>query len=383
MALDIHSLMVAYTVNVCAVAIALSLALGLRAGRAALAAQVGVVAHALGWLCLIASGDHRGHWLDPLLSTLAMAAMSISLLLLLQAVRLWRGGAPLPTRLCAVALVMPALYALGFSHYPWRVGLANGVLAAQMLWVAVEAARPGATGSWRWRGLICVSMGTMALVTLWRGVLGAFFTEAYPTFQSPHPVNLVGALANNAATLLTALAVLAAFREEAEAQLRELAITDGLTQVLNRRAWNERAEVLLADARRYGHPLIVLMIDLDHFKQINDRRGHAVGDKALQLIAAMLREELRSGDLVGRYGGEEFCVMLSHTREAAALTFDQRLRQKLRQRSQAELGFVLEYSVGLSSQQLKDRRLEDLLRRADAALYEAKRAGRNQLVMAP
>jgi diguanylate cyclase (GGDEF)-like protein len=125
------------------------------------------------------------------------------------------------------------------------------------------------------------------------------------------------------------------------------------------------------------------MIDLDHFKQINDRRGHAVGDKALQLIAAMLREELRSGDLVGRYGGEEFCVMLLHTREAAALTFDQRLRQKLRQRSQAELGFVLEYSVGLSSQQLKDRRLEDLLRRADAALYEAKRAGRNQLVMAP
>jgi len=88
MALDIHSLMVAYTVNVCAVAVALSLALGLRASRAALAAQAGVVTHALGWLCLIASGDHRGHWLDPLLSTLAMAAMSISLLLLLQAVRL-------------------------------------------------------------------------------------------------------------------------------------------------------------------------------------------------------------------------------------------------------------------------------------------------------
>ncbi|MCK6424955.1 MAG: GGDEF domain-containing protein [Burkholderiaceae bacterium] len=383
MALDTHSLLVAYTVNVAGVALGLSLVLGLRASRAALAAQAGVLAHALGWLCLVASDTFAGRWPDLLLSTLAMAAMSSSLLLLLQAVRIWRGQAPLAPGWHAAALLMPLLYALGFAHYPWRVGLANGVLAAQMAWVVVEAARPGATGSWRWRGLICASMGTMALVTLWRGVLGAFFTEAYPTFQTPHPVNLVGALGNNVATLLTAIGVLAAFREEAEAQLKTLAITDGLTRLLNRRAWTERAEVLLADARRYGHPLIMLMIDLDHFKQVNDQRGHATGDQALQLTAAVLGETVRSGDLVGRYGGEEFCVLLSHTQEGAALAFDQRLRRRLRQRSEQELGFLLAYSAGLTAHRAQDRSLEDLLRRADAALYEAKRAGRNQLVMSP
>jgi diguanylate cyclase (GGDEF)-like protein len=226
-------------------------------------------------------------------------------------------------------------------------------------------------------------MATLAVVTLWRGVLGAFFTELYPTFRTPHPVNLIGSLLNNAATVLTGIGVLAAFREEAEGQLKTLAITDGLTQVLNRRAWNERATALLADAKRYDHPLIVLMIDLDRFKQINDRRGHAVGDLALQLVARVLREEVRTGDLVGRYGGEEFCVLLSHTREAAALTFDQRLRHRLRRQSEQELGFALEYSAGLTSHRSKDQSLDDLLRRADAALYEAKNAGRGQLVMSP
>lgn len=383
MALDTHSLLAVYTLNVCTVAIALSMVLGLRASRAALAAQAGVVAHALGWLCLIGSGAFEGRWQDALLSTLAMAAMSLSLALLLQAVRLWRGREALPRGLYAAALAMPLLYGLGFSHYPWRVGLANGVLAAQMVWVVVEAARPATTGSWRWRGLICLAMGLTAVVTVWRGVLGAFFTELYPTFQTPHPVNLVAALLNNVATLLTAIGVLAAFREEAEADLKKLAITDGLTQVLNRRAWAERAEVLRADARRYGHPLIMLMIDLDHFKQVNDQRGHATGDQALQLAAAVLRETVRSGDLVGRYGGEEFCVLLSHTQEGAALAFDQRLRRRLRQRSEQELGFLLAYSAGLTAHRVQDRSLEDLLRRADAALYEAKRAGRNQLVMSP
>ena len=125
------------------------------------------------------------------------------------------------------------------------------------------------------------------------------------------------------------------------------------------------------------------MLDIDHFKRINDERGHARGDQALQLLSRLLREELRTGDLAGRYGGEEFCVLLTHTREGQALSLDQRLRQCLRLQSAQELDFPLEYSAGLAAMGTRDTTLDSLLRRADEALYEAKRAGRGQVVLAP
>lgn len=384
MSLHMPTLLAVYSLLVCVAALAAVVALGRHGSRAAFHAQCSAVAQALGWCCLMGSGVLAGQPAEPWLASVAQLFMSAGLLALLQGVRQWRGRTLLPRQLYGATIAMPLAYLLAYGDYGLRVGLSNSVLALQMGWVAVEALRRGPQGGWRWRSLLSLSMGAVAAVTAVRAMLAMLDSVALaPSFQTVHPINQLTLLVSCGVSLLGLAAVLAAFRDEAEGQLRELAITDGLTQVLNRRAWNERAEVLLADARRYGHPLIVLMIDLDHFKQINDRHGHGVGDKALQLVAAMLREELRSGDLVGRYGGEEFCVMLSHTREAAALTFDQRLRQKLRQRSQAELGFVLEYSAGLSSQRQKDRTLEDLLRRADAALYEAKRAGRNQLVLAP
>ncbi len=382
MQLDVFTLQVVFTGNLLAAALALPVLLRCQNSRAVNLAQTSMALHAVGWLCLIASGNWAGTWADRLLSVLAMAGIGLSLWTLDGAVRHWTGTQTVNRPMLGLAVVMPFVYGLIFDQYAWRVGLANGVLALIMAWLCVELLRPRPHNSRRWRYILVIALGLQIVTTVWRGWLGAFHPEVYPYFQAPHPVNVAAAWVNNLSLLLTAAALLSAFREEAERQLRALAISDSLTGLLNRRAWNERAEALLADARRYGHPLIVLMIDLDGFKSINDQHGHAQGDAALRLVAQTLTQQLRSGDLAGRYGGEEFCVLLSHTREAAAITLDQRLRAAMHRNAAERLGFPLAYSAGLAAFGPDDADLEQLLRRADAALYEAKRAGRDQLVLA-
>lgn len=383
MELDVRTLMVVFTVNVFAVALALPAIMGWRVGPAARQAVLSTLLQAGGWFFLVLSTFWRQQWQDQVCSVLAMAGMSASLVLLWRSIGLWTGRPQRAWPMWTLTVLMTLGYGIGFDSYPWRVGLANGVLGLQMLAIVVAVSRLSPATGWRWRALIGLCMGATATVTFWRGILGAFFTASYPFLTAPHPVNKVAALVSNLSLVLTTVAILMAYREEAERELHAQAITDDLTRLLNRRAWTERAEAQLADARRYGHPLVVVMLDIDHFKHVNDAHGHAKGDHALQLLARLLREELRGGDLAGRYGGEEFCVILTHTREGQALSFDQRLRHCLRLQSEQELGFLLEYSAGLAAQGPNDQSLDDLLRRADAALYEAKRAGRGQVVLAP
>lgn len=383
MELDVRTLMVVFTVNVFAVALALPAIMGWRVGPAARQAVLSTLLQAGGWFFLVLSTFWRQQWQDQVCSVLAMAGMSASLVLLWRSIGLWTGRPQQAWPMWTLTVLMTLGYGIGFDSYPWRVGLANSVLGLQMLAIVVAVSRLSPATGWRWRALIGLCMGATATVTFWRGILGAFFTASYPFLTAPHPVNKVAALVSNLSLVLTTVAILMAYREEAERELHAQAITDDLTRLLNRRAWTERAEAQLADARRYGHPLVVVMLDIDHFKHVNDAHGHAKGDHALQLLARLLREELRGGDLAGRYGGEEFCVILTHTREGQALSFDQRLRHCLRLQSEQELGFLLEYSAGLAAQGPNDQSLDDLLRRADAALYEAKRAGRGQVVLAP
>ena len=172
-------------------------------------------------------------------------------------------------------------------------------------------------------------------------------------------------------------------RKAQEAQLRQLSVTDPLTGVENRRGFMVQLERLHARQRRHGHPLSVLMFDLDWFKQVNDRHGHAVGDEVLIQVCQQVGQRLRRSDHLGRLGGEEFAVLLPDTHLEGARAAAEVLCQGVAmQPVMTSVGPVaVTVSVGVAEVDLNDR-AEDALARADAALYRAKSLGRNRVEVA-
>ena len=376
MHLDIATLLFAMTVCMVTMAVALPAVMG-RVNEPARRAQAGVVLQGMGWALLLMSGlVDRGSMADRGLSTAAMAGIAFGLALNASAFDLWCGRAPDNRMPMLIAVVLPLGYGLGFSSYPFRVGWANGLLTLQMAFVVAAVWRKPAVPVGKWRWLLVVSLLAQMVVTLWRGVLGAFFTESYPTFLSPHPANYAFAIIANATTVLSLTAILLAHRDEAARKLERLATLDGLTGVLNRRAWMTQAATELAMSIRYAHPVAMLMIDLDHFKQINDSHGHDAGDRALVFVGRALQAAVRPGDLVGRFGGEEFCVLITHADNDAARAFDARMRAYMAGAAERELGFALTYSAGIAMRAGADDTLEAIIKRADQALYGAKAQGR-------
>lgn len=382
MTLDIRTLLVVNAANLLLMASILPLIMGRQLSQAAAHARASLVMQALGWLAIILSGFWIHQWQDHLLSTVSMACLSVSQWLLFQALQGWLGPRRGQTLLLWVVWLTPLGYALTFQSYPVRVGWSNLMLALQLLIICQATLRPALRldGAWRWVVFGCAL--TMAAFTAARGVLGAFFTALYPTFQAPIPVNLMAMLAANVTLVLGNLAVMVAWHEEAEAQLREQALTDGLTGLLNRHGWDERAPALYDQARRHANPLALIMLDLDHFKRINDTLGHEAGDQVLKMLGEVLRKNRRSSDLAARLGGEEFALLLPQTDQAAALLFEQRLRQALRDASRDQPQLAVNYSAGLSLLGPADDTLAGFMARADAALYRAKHQGRGCLVLA-
>ncbi len=161
-------------------------------------------------------------------------------------------------------------------------------------------------------------------------------------------------------------------------ELRLLATKDPLTAVLNRRAFLEQFERIWDQALRYHEALSCVMIDVDRFKWINDRFGHSIGDQVLQRVAAILHETVRESDLVCRYGGEEFCLLLPHTDQRVALQAAERCRHAIEQADFGEIKVTI--SVGVSSLGTGAESPHSLMNQADRSLYTAKRRGRNCVV---
>ena len=169
-------------------------------------------------------------------------------------------------------------------------------------------------------------------------------------------------------------------RLSAKRELERLARTDSLTGLFNRQHLLARFETEMARARRYGRCLSVMLIDLDHFKRVNDNHGHLAGDAVLVSAAMVIRETVRETDFAGRYGGEEFLVVLPETDLDGAIELAERLRQRMEETGHAlPDGGILTVTCSVGVSEAADMGVEDLIDLADSAMYAAKRAGRNRV----
>lgn len=166
-------------------------------------------------------------------------------------------------------------------------------------------------------------------------------------------------------------------------EVQRLAVTDALTGIYNRRAFFDRARQEYNRSVRYGHRISVIMLDVDHFKVINDRFGHAAGDEALRTIANLCTSNLRACDILGRYGGEEFTILVPETPLNGALSIAQRLCDQIAAISiSSERGVIrVTASIGVAEMCEETSGLDELIDRADQALYRAKQSGRNRVAI--
>lgn len=168
--------------------------------------------------------------------------------------------------------------------------------------------------------------------------------------------------------------------QEALEAVEKLARLDPLTGILNRRALMEIAEQEMNRAKRYGTPFSILLLDVDHFKQVNDTYGHPVGDQALCAVVESILNGIRQVDFVGRYGGEEFAVILPEISTDSAWKAAERIRLQIEKMTifteQGELKLTV--SIGVTTYEREDKIVDQLFKRSDQGLYQAKAEGRNQ-----
>ena len=170
--------------------------------------------------------------------------------------------------------------------------------------------------------------------------------------------------------------------DAAEQQLQLLSHTDELTQTYNRRYFMQYAEQEFKRARRSNESFSLAIMDLDNFKQINDRSGHLVGDQVLRELSRIFKEHLRDADIFARYGGDEFIILLPQTNLEQIQVWAARIFEKLAEKPIQIVGLTARpyYSMGIAVFQPGMRELDDLLKQADDALYQAKRKGGNQFL---
>ena len=337
-----------------------------------------LVLQALGWALMAA----RGQISDWFSIVLANGVLMVSYVETTRALRLLLGVPSRRGLLAAIGIggwLGIAWFAQVQPDYAMRVYIATvslGAFLLLLLWPLRAAVRPG--GSIAQRVMLLVLLGA---------AVGWIFRVGELVFGDGPAAGLLVATPGNVAQMIystmepvfASIGFLLMYNEMAQTELRRLARTDALTGTLNRFALDEMARQLFP--RTTPNSGAVLMIDADHFKAINDRFGHAGGDRMLAALARGIAGCLREGDVLGRVGGEEFLVLLPDTGIDDALTLAERLRKAV-----SGIQVMLDgepqrvtVSVGAAVRQAEDKSPDPLVRRADRALYAAKSAGRNRV----
>lgn len=229
---------------------------------------------------------------------------------------------------------------------------------------------PNGTELEGWKSLVIVPLRSAGKMV---GALGA--GNATHRRFSPEEAALLQAIGNQLGVAIE--------NAQLHAEMRRLSQTDPLTGLYNRRGLDERMQVEILRAKRYRHPLSVMMIDIDHFKNYNDTHGHPEGDVILKQVADLLQIHVRETDVVARYGGEEFLILLTETSKAAALEVAEKIRAAVGKQpfphadSQPEGRLTISLGVATFPEDLAEA--GNLVQKADAALYTAKRTGRNRV----
>ena len=354
---------------------------GLRRWAGALALE------SLAWLPIV----FRGSWPDLITIAAPNLLLAIAQAIKLAALYAYRRQ-PFPYRQCLlpVAAMALVLAALPFGDIRHRMGFCSLVYAVQFLLILRFLWSDTESRSGRAWWLLFAAMGLILPLLLLRAGFSLFGTmEFVATPQSPvapNPVQLAVFVGLTALNLLGALGFVLMIKERGDREIRMLAMTDPLTRTLNRRAFLEQADKHIAAAVRHRLPLSLLMIDIDHFKRINDGFGHPAGDRVLVEVTQLLTSLLRKEDTLARYGGEEFCVLLPNTDEAGALALAEKLRRAVENMGVALDGEALPItiSVGLTYCDINNsgghKDFASMLQDADRALYLAKQKGRNRIV---
>lgn len=318
-------------------------------------------------------------WASIVVSNMLLAG---TFAMALGAVSQFRGQVLPWARMLVPVVAMTLLFALFIDDYRARIIVA-GVLApvqlGMVLWVLWRPQPPAQLrGAW----LFSVGLGLQFALLAVRGMLAALDAIPLDGLMHGSPMQSFVFMAAFVVVILTSLGFILMAKDRAEADNRYFAVHDELTGAANRRALTQTLDRDVARAVRAGEPYALMMLDIDHFKVVNDSYGHHAGDQVLRHVVAVLRERIRAQDLVGRYGGEEFMLLLPNTTLSGGAALAETLREVMEQTPCMHEGrsIAVTVSIGVCGAYLENVSNWDyLIQAADQALYRAKAAGRNRV----